>query len=73
MAKVCELCGKGKIVGQDGIHKHSGQWRQRAPKSVRLWQPNLRVVRIMVGGNMRKMRLCASCLKSNKVKVVEES
>ncbi len=73
MSKICDLCNKGVTIGRDGIHKHSGQWRARAPKVRRGWSPNLRTVRVVVGGTSKKLRLCAKCLKSKRVRVVEES
>lgn len=71
MSYQCELCGKGIIRQKSGIHKHSGLWYRRAPKTIRLWKPNLKNVKIMVEGQIKKMRICTQCLKSSKV--VEKS
>lgn len=64
MSQICELCGKGQIFGVYGTHKHSGQWKHRAPKSAKQWKPNLRKVKVEVGGKMKTLRVCAKCLKS---------
>ena len=68
MSKECEICGKSTTYGKSGIHKHSGQWRRRAPKTARQWKPNLKRVRIMIDGQVKKARICTQCLKSSNVK-----
>lgn len=67
MSRICEVCGKGVIHGKSGIHKHSGQWRKRAPKTARQWKPNLKTVKIMTSGSVKKVKICAQCLKSSKI------
>ena len=67
MSRMCEICGKGVVFSKSGIHKHSGQWRHRAQKTARQWKPNLRSVRLMVGGQVKKVKVCAQCLKSSHV------
>jgi len=68
---VCEVCGKGITRGKKGIHKHSIQWKKRAPLKVASWKPNLRRVKISLNGQTRKMRICAECLKSTKIITTE--
>jgi large subunit ribosomal protein L28 len=72
MARVCELCGKGTLMGKDSVHKHGGMWARRAPTSRRKWKPNLRKVKVQVNGANKTMRICAQCLKSSRIKKVEE-
>ena len=69
MARVCEVCGKGPMFGHNIQHRHSGQWRYRAPKTNRQWSPNLQTVRALVNGGktVRRMRVCTRCLKAGKV------
>ena len=55
MARVCELCGKGKQVGFNVSHANN--------KSKREWLPNLQMVRIVKGGETRKARVCTKCIK----------
>lgn len=64
MAQICDLCGKGKIFGVYGTHKHSGLWKHRAPKSPKTWKPNLRKVSALVSGKMTSLRVCVKCLRS---------
>ncbi|MBM3209279.1 50S ribosomal protein L28 [Candidatus Shapirobacteria bacterium] len=61
----CQICGKGKVVGRTGRHKPGvagGQWKKRAPKTVKVFKPNLQWATI--GG--KRMKLCAKCLKKIK-------
>ena len=67
MSRVCEICGKGVVYGKSGIHKHSGLWRRRAPKTARQWRPNLKKVKVMIDGRVKKIKICAQCLKSSKI------
>lgn len=69
MARVCEICGKGPMFGHNIQHRHSGQWRYRAPKTNRQWSPNLQTVRAYVNGEktVRRIRVCTRCLKAGKV------
>jgi len=68
MARVCEICGKGSQFGQNIRHRHSGQWKFRAPRTKRQWEPNLQSVRgLMDGKTVRRMRVCTRCIKAGKV------
>lgn len=70
MSRVCDSCAKGKMTNKSGIHRHSGKWHRKAPKTSRSWAINLRTVRIDSGNGSEKMRLCTDCLR--KTKVVEK-
>ena len=70
MSRICDLCSKVKMTNQSGIHRHSGKWHRKAPKSSRSWGVNLRTVHMDTGAGTEKMHLCTSCLK--KTKVVEK-
>jgi len=59
MAKRCEICGKGPVVGRNVSHAHN--------VSPRRFEPNLQRVRAMVNGGIRRLKVCTRCLKSNKV------
>ena len=59
MAKRCEICGKGPVVGRQVSHAHN--------VSTRRFLPNLQTVRAMVNGGVKRMRVCTRCLRSNKV------
>jgi len=59
MAKRCEVCGKGPMSGNNVSHAHNTTRRR--------FLPNLKDVRAVVLGNIKKVRVCTSCLRSGKV------
>ncbi len=59
MAKICEVCGKKPVVGRTVSHAHNVRPRR--------FEPNLQVVRALIGGGVRRIRVCTRCLRSNKV------
>ena len=59
MAKICEICGKKPIVGNNVSHSHH--------KTRRRWLPNLQRVRAMMNGTKKRIKGCTNCLKSGKV------
>lgn len=59
MAKQCEICGKGTVTGRKVSHAHN--------VTSRTWEPNLRSVKALLDGTVRRIRVCARCLRSGKV------
>lgn len=59
MAKRCDICGKGPMVGHNVSHAHN--------LTKRRWLPNLQKVRANVNGTTKKIRVCTQCIKSGKV------
>ncbi len=59
MAKQCEICGKKPMVGSNVSHAHNVTKRR--------FNPNLQKVRAVSNGNVRKMVVCANCIKSGQV------
>lgn len=59
MAQVCKICGKGPRTGNNVSHSHK--------KSRRRWLPNLQRVRIMLDGKPTRVRVCTTCIKSNRI------
>lgn len=59
MAKVCDICGKHGSVGNAISHAHN--------TTLRRWLPNLRHVRALVDGQVKRIKVCAKCLKAGKV------
>jgi len=70
VSQVCDLCGKGIISGRKVARTGTRGWVKR--RSKRTFKPNLRQVKVMVNGKMKRMRICAKCLKSKKVEWEEE-
>jgi len=59
MARRCELCGKGPLVGNNVSHANN--------KTKTRSLPNLRSVRALVDGSVKHIRICARCLKAGRV------
>ena len=55
MARVCEICGKGKQIGNNVSHANN--------KTKREWLPNLQTVRMAKPGARKKSRVCTKCIK----------
>jgi large subunit ribosomal protein L28 len=60
MAKVCYVCGKGPRSGNTVSHAHN--------KRRRRFLPNLQNVRVRDNGGVKRVRVCASCIRANKVR-----
>ena len=59
MARVCDVCGRGPVFGHKISHAHN--------VSNRRWNINLQSVRAVIGGATKRIRVCTSCIRSNKV------
>ena len=58
MARVCEMCGKGKQIGYNVSHANN--------KTKKQWLPNLQTVTIVKDGTSKKAKLCTKCIKKGK-------
>ena len=63
---VCAVCGKKPISGNK-ISIARSHVSRRAPRT---WQPNLRSVKAEIDGEVKRVHVCAKCLKNGKVKRV---
>ena len=59
MSKVCEICGKKPMVGNNVSHAHNVTKRR--------FNPNLQNVRALMDGKKKKMVVCTKCIKSGHV------
>ncbi len=59
MAKSCQQCGKGRLVGNNVSHSNI--------KTKRVQQPNLQRVRALVDGSPQRIRVCTRCLRTGLV------
>ena len=59
MARVCEVCGKGKVSGNNVSHSNR--------HTKRTWSPNLRNVKAVVEGTPKTIKVCTKCLHSGKI------
>lgn len=62
MSKVCEVCGRGPKYGNRVSHAHNVTSRR--------WEVNLQKVHALVQGAPKRIRVCTSCIKSDKVQKV---
>jgi large subunit ribosomal protein L28 len=60
MARRCEICGKGTATGYSVSHSHV--------RSKRRFRANLQRIRGVVGGRVRRITVCTSCLTAGKVR-----
>ena len=59
MAKRCEVCGKGPVVGRRVSHAHNVRPRR--------FEPNLQTVRALIDGGVKRVRVCTRCIRSQKI------
>ena len=59
MAKVCDICGKGPVTGNNVSHAHN--------KTRRRWLPNLQNIRVLINGVAKRSKVCTNCIRSGKI------
>lgn len=60
MARICDICGKGPITGNNVSHAHN--------KNRRRWLPNLQKVRTVTdNGSTVRISACTRCIRSGAV------
>ncbi|HIC58418.1 MAG TPA: 50S ribosomal protein L28 [Acidobacteria bacterium] len=59
MAKRCDICGKGPAFGRNVSHAHN--------VTPRRFQANIQRVRVVIGGTVKRIRVCTRCIRSNKI------
>ena len=55
----CAICDMGAHFGKNLSHSHI--------RSNKMWKSNIKSVRVKVNGGTKKMYVCTSCLRSDKV------
>ncbi|HEX9756629.1 MAG TPA: 50S ribosomal protein L28 [Nitrospiria bacterium] len=60
MAKICEICGKNRSIGNNVSHANN--------KTKRAFYPNLRKVKVLVKNATQHLKICTRCIRSGKVK-----
>ncbi len=71
MLKICALCHKdplaGKLVVRKGLAKKKGGTGSKIARvSMRKFLPNLQKIRIIIDGRLRRVYVCARCIKKGK-------
>jgi large subunit ribosomal protein L28 len=59
MSRVCEICGKGPLRGNNVSHANN--------RTKRVWLPNLQKVRILLDGKVMSKRVCTQCIKAGRI------
>ncbi|MEA3435198.1 MAG: 50S ribosomal protein L28 [Thermodesulfobacteriota bacterium] len=59
MSRICEICGKKPLTGNNVSHAHNVTKRR--------FNPNLQRVRAVLNGRTKKIMVCTSCIKSGNV------
>ncbi len=72
MSRVCEICGKGPMVGnriiRHGLRKcKGGIGLHTTGITRRRFLPNLQKIRVIENGGVKNKRICTACLKAGKV------
>lgn len=62
MSRVCDVCGKRALTGNNRSHALNATKRK--------FYPNLRKIKAEIDGQVKTINVCASCLKGNKVKKI---
>lgn len=63
MSKVCEICGKKPMVGNNVSHANN--------RTKRRFLPNLQTIKArLADGTIKKIKVCTRCLKAGKVEKV---
>ena len=72
MSRVCEICGKrthaGRSLARRGKPKYlGGVGIKTTGVTKRKFKPNIQRVRALVGGRVRRIKVCTQCIRSGKV------
>jgi len=59
MAKICQICGKGPVSGNNVSHAHN--------KTKRRFLPNLQRVRVKADNGSKQILVCTSCIQAGKI------
>jgi len=59
MSRICAICGKKPLTGNNVSHAHNVTKRH--------FNPNLQRVRAVLNGRTKKIMVCTSCIKSGNV------
>ena len=70
--RICAMCGKRPVVGSQVTHrgmlkKKGGVGRRTVRVNLRRFYPNVHRMTVVLNGSVRRVRVCTSCLKSDRV------
>ena len=72
MSRKCDFCGKGTASGRSIVRKglakaKGGVGLKTTGITKRTFKPNIQRVRAVVGGSVKRVKVCTKCLRSGKV------
>ena len=59
MSRICDVCGKGGLVGNHVSHANN--------KRKKRWQANIQRVNVKTTKGNKRLNVCTRCLRSGKV------
>jgi len=62
MSRECEICGKTPLKAAKISFSHKQNVHRQAP--------NLQSIKVIMGGTVKTIKICTSCLRANKVQKV---
>ncbi len=62
MSRVCEICGKRPMAGNNVSHANN--------KNKRRWYPNIQKVKKITNGSVKRINVCTRCIRSGFVSKV---
>lgn len=73
LGRRCGICGKGPIRGYSiarrGLaKKKGGVGRKITGKTERSFLPNLQRIRIVLDGEVRRVKVCTVCIRSGRIR-----
>lgn len=60
----CDLCDKRTVFGRNIRHKHSGNWERKAPRTNRMFKPNVQSRRMFLDGKWARVNVCTRCMRT---------
>ena len=75
MSRICKICGKKPVAGRSitrrGMAKKKGGVGQKITGiSKRTFAPNLQRVRTIISGTVKRIYVCAKCIKAGKIQKI---
>ena len=69
--RTCAICGKKPVVGSQVTHRgmlkvKGGVGRRTVRVNLRRFLPNLQTATLVLHGAIRRVKVCVSCLKSDR-------
>lgn len=73
MSKICEICGKQRVVGgsviRRGLAKKKGGIGMHVVKNnKKVFRPNIQTIRARIGKTTKTIKVCVACIRAGKVK-----